>query len=396
MGNKESTLKEPPPLSVDHIVHLHDKEQIKQILQRSRGRLDDAMHSAALYGRADVIEILHFHGRGASSLSFQIAAEHGHLNVIEMFIRLDAETAKNCLRAKSSFKMTPWHFAALFGYEDIIEAFGRLDTFAIDDVNSGELTALHLAVLQGHASTVKALLQLGSRAADTPFTSSSMRLGVTTLPLRFARRQVPFNKLGAPFGTKPVHVAALQGRIDVIEVLSQFGTDEAVASLDREGNTAISVAAQHGRIEVIEALIRLGSQAIDTPNKYGETPMYYAALHGTAELVEALVRLGSRALDVCGRNGRSPLHVAVERDKIEVVRSLIRLGCQVEVLDDSGNSPWDRAVAHSSNQSLELLTSLGFSPVRQLIDEDCILQARYELFFSRSLAHRLFTEGLVM
>ena len=74
----------------------------------------------------------------------------------------------------------------------------------------------------------------------------------------------------------------------------------------QRGRTPLHIAAENGHAGIIAKLVELGSQAIDTPDKYGCTPISMAALKGRESVIETLVRLGSQAIDICLRPAVRP------------------------------------------------------------------------------------------
>lgn len=162
---------------------------------------------------------------------------------------------------------------------------------------------------------------------------------------------------------------------------------------DRHSWTPMHAAAAAGHVAVVEMLHRLGSTALDQPNRSGETPMHSAAENGHhdaaptrqqgtrparqqrqnanvrrchAHAVETLHRLGSVALDQPDNNGWTPMHAGAEGGDVAVVETLIRLGSTT--LDHSGSDVLQLALDSSSNDVTELLLAAGLD-VAALADE---------------------------
>lgn len=93
---------------------------------------------------------------------------------------------------------------------------------------------------------------------------------------------------------------------DVVKLEQLIVAHPHLIDTSKDSRTPMHVAAARGHVPAIILLFRMGSQAIDTPDKHGKTPMLVAALNGYPLVVETLVRLGSRALDISDEDGWTP------------------------------------------------------------------------------------------
>ena len=200
----------------------------------------------------------------------------------------------------------------------------------------------------------------------------------------------------------PMFIAAQNGHVGIVSKLVELGS-RAIDTPDNSGSTPMHAAASNGRVSVIMALVRLGSQAIDTPNKYGWTPMIAAAMHGHVSVVETLVRLGSMAIDTPDNYDYTPMIAAASKGHVSVVETLVRLGSMaIDTPDNYGWTPVCFA-AHHGSTCLKTLKLLGADCAilsassrsdisSDLLDEDESLSIRYNVYFHRSLSSRLLFE----
>lgn len=197
-----------------------------------------------------------------------------------------------------------------------------------------------------------------------------------------------------------LHEAAAINRIDMMEfLLDRYGGELEVDAVDSEGKTPIHVAAREGHVRVIEFLVSMGGNPNLTDSK-GWTPLHYSAWKGHVEAVESLLEYSNvkcvrdiegrtafsvaaeseylhahsharaRILDllrwgdallraarvddahgvkrclgegasVNGRdqNGWTPLHWAAFKGRIKSVKVLLEHGADVDTVDDAGYTP---------------------------------------------------------
>ncbi|XP_028307322.1 ankyrin repeat domain-containing protein 16 [Gouania willdenowi] len=153
--------REGDPLVLKHLLFVAPE------VWKTKGKTQRTpLHTAAMHGREDVVEmLLERCGYSADSRDscgvtpFMDAVRNGHISVARLLLEKHqaSPTAADVLGAQ------PVHQAAVTGQD---EALRFLVKELYVDVNQRatdvELTALHYAAKEGHASTIKALLELGA------------------------------------------------------------------------------------------------------------------------------------------------------------------------------------------------------------------------------------------
>ena len=130
-------------------------------------------------------------------------------------------------------------------------------------------------------------------------------------------------------GKTPLHMAALHGHIDVIEVLlakdAKSGQEIRVNQEDRDGNLPLHLAAKENHLEAVKMLVDGGNANVNARNKLGETPLLLAARAGHIAVVNyfLLQRISAEINTACCDQW-TPLHSAVYAGHDEVVASLTR------------------------------------------------------------------------
>ena len=155
--------------------------------------------------------------------------------------------------------------------------------------NSEGLTALHIAIANGHAAAVDRLLQRGA-CGTSP------------------------NK----DGLLPLHCACIAGNTDMARHLAhRFSqTINEAVNIDNEKLTPLHLASQYGHAECIDILLRYGAD-FDTKRIGRYTPLHIAAFNGHTKCVEMLLASGA--------NQRAP-------DLAVILREYCSEGCLLNTL----------------------------------------------------------------
>jgi ankyrin len=150
---------------------------------------------------------------------------------------------------------------------------------------------IHAASENGHAETVRTLLELG---ADI----NSMTMGVT-----------------------PLHLAAQYNRLDVARVLVTMGADTNVRTYI-DGSTALYYAAGHGQAEMVDLLLTANASVSLRQKRSGGFPLLYAAMMGDAAIVKKLLNAGAMPNDAAD-DGLRPVHAAAAIGSVSVIEALV-------------------------------------------------------------------------
>lgn len=104
-----------------------------------------------------------------------------------------------------------------------------------------------------------------------------------------------------------------------MELLVDRGADMAAAEID--GWTALHVAALYGKLEVVELLVEKGA-VVSAVSHLGMTPLCFASFNGEVAALQALMRAGG---DAAQGNciGHSAVHAAALYDQVDVLRALL-------------------------------------------------------------------------
>ena len=195
--------------------------------------------------------------------------------------------------------MSGLHLAAYLGVDYAVRILlleGKA-TIKTDD----DWTPLHYAVLAGHESTVKILL-------DAPGVEGN----------------IPDNE-----GRTPLVLAITHGFEAIAQILlTALGTT--LHAGHNRGARPLEEAAEGGHLSIVKSLLAIDAVEVDLEDDYGQTPLSLAAAAGHQSVVELLYQTGKCNPD-SRVNGdyykdRTPLSFAAEGGHLAVVRQLLDTG----------------------------------------------------------------------
>ena len=187
------------------------------------------------------------------------------------------------------------------------------------------LAPLHVAAHEGHEGMIAFLIK---KKADINIKNSS--------------------------GATPLHEAARSGNLRVIEMIINQGAE--INAQDGKGNSALHIGIPpRDHQEAINLFLAHGANP-NLRDEHGESPLHIlVTLNRKPEVVQAL--LGGRA-DVSIRNvdGKTALFFAVQENRLRLIPLLLAYGSDIFAADNSGVTPFDRAMAMRGPVLTSLIT----------------------------------------
>ncbi|XP_050669786.1 NF-kappa-B inhibitor cactus-like [Leptidea sinapis] len=199
---------------------------------------------------------------------------------------------------------TQLHIAAVHGCEKSVGTLIRVcpETAWLDVPNNYGHTPLHLAVLSGHAVVTRMLVRAGAslgirdRTGGTPLHIAVERNNLECLQALLARvPEHPPRKLATVLDQKNyrgqacVHVAAISGHLETLQMLLYYGADINVTE-NLAGRTALHMAAQRGDVRLVKHLLeRCRGVTRDALDYAGRTPRKLAKRSGAARMLANLL-----------------------------------------------------------------------------------------------------------
>ncbi|KAH9319554.1 hypothetical protein KI387_021323, partial [Taxus chinensis] len=239
--------------------------------------------------------------------SLHLAAYHGHLQIIEMFLQLmnkDIEAGnqgvRDLLTAKNVEGNTAFHEAAMGGPYQVMEFLLEHDPHLVDIINNSGETALFKATEEGHKIIVEKLLPLTSPQYDKR-TSDGQTL---------------------------LH-CAVWNRHEVVIKMLMHRKPELLKEVDHFHRTALHNAAYLKDISPIaRMLLEKDSSLCYQVDTNGKLALHIAVKEGNVELVKEILNYGKDCLEIVDNDGRNALHLAVDN----AVQIFDRISRRIKVL----------------------------------------------------------------
>jgi ankyrin repeat protein len=174
-------------------------------------------------------------------------------------------------------------------------------------------TLLHRAALQGRVNVAQLLLNRGAKIDERSRDGNSVT---------------------------PLHLAASGGHLEMVKQLLRSGADvKLTASSDFFRWDALMFAIEGNHKEMVEFLLANGAFAgVTGAMRVKINPLLFAARRGNVEIAEMLLNNGAEA-DINNRIGGDTLHEAVYVGNYDVVELLLRRGADISTRTRFGKTP---------------------------------------------------------
>lgn len=155
-------------------------------------------------------------------------------------------------------------------------------------------------------------------------------------------------------GRTPLHLAARNGELKLVESLLKYGAD--IEARDDDGDTPLHQAAYGKQPEIISLLLNAGANIAARSEKGGATALHRAAYKGIPTVIAVLLDADADIEVRMDEHGWTPLHIAAESNETtEAVALLLDRGADIEIRDDYGDTPLHRSVAYSETPEVVAL-----------------------------------------
>lgn len=143
-------------------------------------------------------------------------------------------------------------------------------------------------------------------------------------------------KVAEPDGTTPLHHAAHQNNIVLVNALLAAGADASVAN--RYGVTPLTLAAENGSAVVVERLLKAGADA-NAALPGGETTLMTAARSGKADVMRVLLAHGAKVEAVENLRGQTALMWAAIHGNADAITVLATAGANLNARSFTPEKP---------------------------------------------------------
>ncbi len=322
--------------------------------------------------------------------SFIKAAENNNTNMVEAFLRAGMKPD-----AAGESATTPLIWASFNGNISMVKMLTEAGA-NVNAINRDGFTPLHAAVESGNLEIVKYLLKQGAnlntathKDLTTPLHTACYK-GYKEIAQLLVVAGANVNAKNS-HGATPVVTASFYGKEDLVQYLKANGakidkkeekiltvaaissgksgsfislvdSGADVNSIDKDGKTMLQVAVEKSDLNTAEELIKKGAN-INVKCKYGVntdvTPLITAVLKQDLLSVKLLLKNGANINVKESLTGATPLHIAVLEGNEDIVAALMYNGADLNVINSSGITPADIALAKKDEVMLRRLVSNG-------------------------------------
>ncbi|KAF3310264.1 hypothetical protein TWF173_009951 [Orbilia oligospora] len=254
--------------------------------------------------------------------------------------------------------MTGLCFAACFGLEGPVAAFLSAGADTETWEHRSGATPLSGAVICGHGTVVKLLLENGANIEAKGYSNHTpLHLAVIHKHEAIVGLLV---KSGADieardiFDHTPLALAAIHGNKSIASLLIEKGAD--IEAKGDDGCTLLFFAAMNGRVEIVKLLLHNGANSA-AKNSLGHGLLSVAAIWGHGAVVKLLLNRGA---DIEANDGGvTPLLMAILGSSLVVVNLLLEKGANIEARGKQEMTPLLSAVQGGQLDIVELLLMRG-------------------------------------
>ncbi|XP_042498538.1 ankyrin repeat-containing protein At5g02620-like [Macadamia integrifolia] len=232
--------------------------------------------------------------------------------------------------------------------------------------NESKNTALHEAVQRNDLEMVKLLTEVDPDLGHPNYDVDVDGHGES--PLYLAAKDghldilnhifliCPSPAHGGPYGRTALHVAVIEGRLDVVKILLEKKGEVLVNKADKDGRTALHYAVsnryknvleqllsnRYNALEIVQQLLRHDTSSAYKLDKDGLSPLHIAALESSIKVFRELIQWCPDSGELLDKKHRNVLHFAVmskDFKKISFALRQVELEGLVNKTDDDGNTP---------------------------------------------------------
>uniref|UniRef100_A0A8D2H788 Ankyrin repeat and death domain containing 1B n=1 Tax=Urocitellus parryii TaxID=9999 RepID=A0A8D2H788_UROPR len=216
---------------------------------------------------------------------FLLAAERGHVEMIEKLIFLNLHTLE-----KDKEGNTALHLAAMHGHSPAVQVL-LTQWQEVNGTNENGETPFFLAVEGGHEECSKVLLAAGSdinipNKLNVSVLQTATRNGHTSLVNFLLSENIDLHQRMEP-KESPLHLAVINNHVTVVNSLLSAQHD--IDILNQRQQTPLHVAADLGNVELVETLLKAGCD-LKVVDKQGKTALAVASRSNHSLVVDMLIK----------------------------------------------------------------------------------------------------------
>lgn len=267
---------------------------------------------------------------------------------------------------------SPLVHAARVGDIDFVERMVKSQNVDLNYRRNDGLTALSLAVEEGHERVVRIILEKDGVDPNSKDNKGRTPLSMAAICGREVVVQMLLEKDGVDPDSKsndgrtPLSWAAQSGCEKVIQILLEEGVDP--DSTDNDGRTPLSMAAIYGNEVVVQMLLAKDGVNPNSKDYNHQTPLSLAAWNGHEVVVQMLLEKDGVNPNSKDNNRQTPLSLAAQFGRGVVVQMLLgKDGVDPDSTDNDGRTPlsWAAGKDRYSRRASPRVGKAGFQILLQ-------------------------------
>jgi ankyrin repeat protein len=195
---------------------------------------------------------------------------------------------------------------------------------------------------------------MGQTTSQQKFIRAVNKNNLAQVQQDVARGDVDVNGSNNFFRWSALHRSCINGRYEMTKCLLESGRAH-VDARTRDGETALHLACRVGHLNIVQLLIQYGANVEEQNDReynddhesvhtYGFRAIHYASSNGHLKIVQYLLTECHTQVNATTNDRRSALHFACCGGQLQIVQYLMdEHGADIDILDDCGKSPYDRA-----------------------------------------------------
>ncbi|XP_071749523.1 transient receptor potential cation channel subfamily A member 1 homolog [Lepeophtheirus salmonis] len=352
-------------LIVNDIIDKFGEEELQMLLLEDDSDGNSPLLLAVEGGCTKTVEYLIKKGsdvnysNASKSTALHIACKIGNIDIVKVLIQERAH-----IDSLNGQYQTPLMMSCKFNNVDITDYLLTCGA-SIERKDKHNHTPLLLASMDGNIEAVRMLLERGADifALDRTdksaiFLAAESNNPNTLMALLQDCRSFDLVNFGDHFDNSPLHVAALKGYEEIVDVLLEFGAD--IAKKNDDEQTPLHLAAKEGQKKIVMDILKRDRFSVNDSDFESHTSLHLACIFGHSKVVSTLIAAGA---DIEARNYClwTPLDCAAAYGQTKCANLLLNANAPIDARDKNKTTPLHLSARYGHENVAKLLIKNGAS-----------------------------------